>query len=124
MGARSKPTTPVSMGRETPTLDRAHLAHYTMENRELECEIIALFLEQLPTTMAMLKTAARPADWKLAAHTLKGSAAAVGAARINALAIEIEKCVFGKDRKAIQELLTALEQAVTQFRRAASRIYG
>ncbi|MBC8037807.1 MAG: Hpt domain-containing protein [Rhizobiales bacterium] len=123
MSTRSKRITPAAASRRTVTLDRAHLAHYTMENPDLEREIIALFLQQLPATTAMLKAAGNQADWKLAAHTLKGSAAAVGAARINALAVELEKCVFGAAPSVIKDLLAALDRAVTQFRKAAGRIY-
>lgn len=124
MRTRSKRTTPVTASGRTTALDRAHLARYTMENRELEREIIALFLQQLPATTAMLKTAATQADWKLAAHTLKGSAAAVGATRINVLAAELEKWAFDADRDPVENLLAALDRAIAQFRRAVGRIYG
>ncbi len=105
------------------TLDRAHLTRYTMENQELEREIIALFLQQLPTTSAMLKTAESEADWKFAVHTLKGSAAAGGALHINALAAELENYGFRENREAIQRLLMALDRAFVQFRRAVGRIH-
>ena len=120
MSARNKRTTPGTSGRRAVTFNRAHLIHYTMENRELEREIITLFLQQLPATIHMLKTAAGPEDWKLASHTLKGSAAAVGASRINALAVELEACGASE----VSGLLTALDRAVTQFRKAAGRIYA
>ncbi len=124
MSTRSKRIPSAGAIDRAVTLDRAHLAHYTMENRELEREIVTLFLQQLPSTTAMLKTAGNYADWKLAAHTLKGSAAAVGATRINALAVELEKCDFPPASASSQKLLTALEGAVGQFRRAVGRIYG
>lgn len=124
MRTRSKRTTPVRASGRATVLDRAHLARYTMENRELEREIIALFLQQLPATTAMLKTAATQADWKLAAHTLKGSAAAVGATRINALAAELEKWAFDADHDPVENLLAALDRAIAQFRRAVGRIHG
>jgi HPt (histidine-containing phosphotransfer) domain-containing protein len=104
-------------------LDRVHLTRYTMDNPELEREIIGLFMAQLPATMAMLKTAASPADWKLATHTLKGSAAAVGATRINGLAAKLEKVEFDVDERAGCDLIVALETAIAQFSRAVGRIY-
>jgi HPt (histidine-containing phosphotransfer) domain-containing protein len=103
-------------------LDRAHLARYTMENRELEREIITLFMQQLPATTALLRTATSQSDWKHAVHTLKGSAAAVGAIRINALALELETHTFDTDRKAVKNLLAALDRAMVQFRRATRHI--
>ena len=124
MRRRNKRIAPVTATGRGAIFDRAHLTHYTMENYELEQEIVALFLQQLPQTIIMLKTAKSPDDWKLAAHTLKGSAAAVGAARINALAIEIEQCWFGGEPKTSKKLLLALDRAVAQFQKAAARIYG
>jgi len=124
MRTRNKRIVPVAATGRAAIFDRAHLTHYTMENYELEQEIVALFLQQLPKTIVMLKTAKSHDDWKLAAHTLKGSAAAVGANRINALAIEIERFSFGWEPKTSKKLLLALDQAVAQFQKAADRIYG
>lgn len=124
MRRSNKRKTPAAAAERTVTFDRAHLAHYTMKNRELEREIMALFLQQLPETITMLKTAASREDWKLAAHTLKGSAAAVGARRINGLAAEIERCSFGVNSRNTEKLLTELDQAADQFRKATRRIYG
>lgn len=123
MSTRSKPKKPVTVSRRTVTLDRAHLSRYTMDNHGLEREIIALFLQQLPVTMTKLENAANHADWTLAVHTLKGSAAAVGATRLNALAVELEKHIFNVDIEIIENLLMALNRAIAQFERAARRIY-
>ena len=54
----------------------------------LEQEILALFIEQAPVTIDALKHAHTKRDWSIAAHTLKGSARAVGAWRA------------GRDRRA------------------------
>ena len=122
MSGRVRAKTPVAATRKA-ILDRAHLAHYTMNSPELEREIIALFLQQLPATIALLKTASSHADWKLATHTLKGSAAAVGAALINELAVELEKYQYDVNVNIISDLLLALDKAVAQFHRAVARIY-
>ena len=124
MRTRNKRKTPAAATAQTVTFDRAHLTHYTMQNRDLEQEIVALFLQQLPDTLHMLKAAKKPAEWKLAAHTLKGSAAAVGAARLNALAVKIEQRPFGKAPKASEKLLIELDNAVEDFRKVTRRIYG
>ena len=124
MGTRIKRKTPAGTTARAVTFDRVHLKHYTMENHDLEQEIVALFLQQLPGTISLLKSARRPVDWKLAAHTLKGSAAAVGAARLNALAVAIEQSAFGKDPKTGKNLLIELDRAVEDFRKATRRIYG
>ena len=67
-------------GREaTQPVDLAHLRRFTMGDRALEAEILALFANQLPVTIGALKNAPSAKEWGIAAHTLKGSARAVGA---------------------------------------------
>lgn len=64
---------------ETPPIDRAHLALYTMGDSVLEREILKLFADQLPEMLEQLRGAVTVGDWRVATHTLKGSARAVGA---------------------------------------------
>ncbi|MBI2718320.1 MAG: Hpt domain-containing protein [Rhizobiales bacterium] len=105
-------------------LDRDHLAHYTLDNPDLEREIIGLFLGQLPATIAMLKDAASASDWKLAAHTLKGSAVAVGAAEINELAIALERRIFNPGDAETGRLIALVEAAEQRFREVVAPILG
>jgi HPt (histidine-containing phosphotransfer) domain-containing protein len=107
---------------QTPVLDRAHLARYTMDNPDLEREIIGLFLRQLPESLAMLRGAGSQADWKLAAHTIKGSAAAVGAGEINRLAALLEQRIFNPRDLATQEMIGELERAIALFDRSVRAI--
>ena len=95
-----------------------------MENPELEKEIIGLFLAQLPATMAMLRSAESAEAWKLATHTIKGSAAAVGARRINQLASQLETEIFDLDVSVKLHLFAELDRAVDDFRAMADRIYS
>ena len=60
-------------------LDRDHLARYTLGNATLEQEVLGLFIDQVPETVAMLRNSCDRATWMRAAHTIKGSAKAVGA---------------------------------------------
>ena len=106
-GKRRQATSPEA---GATVFDRAHLVRYTMESPELEREIIALFLAQLPSTMAMLREAGSAPAWKLATHTLKGSAAAVGAKRINQLASDLELRQFDLNVKIKHELIVQLEK--------------
>jgi HPt (histidine-containing phosphotransfer) domain-containing protein len=103
--------------------DRVHLARYTMDSVDLEREIIQLFLAQLPETLAMIGAAVEAAEWKLATHSLKGSAAAVGAHRINQLAEALEQ--FGARATPERDaLLRDLGHAVNEFRNLVARIYS
>lgn len=77
-------------------LDHAHLARYTLGDKDLEIEILDLFLGEAPRTLGQLKElAARvPTDvkgWVAGCHTLKGSARAVGAVAVAAAAERAEK---------------------------------
>ena len=85
------PHTPNNWGgsSELP-VDLNHLRRYTLGDKALEQEVLRLFLAQLPETIASLRSAATERDWKMAAHTLKGSSRAVGAWRIASLAQEAE----------------------------------
>ena len=67
-------------------VDRAYLARFTLGNMALEREILELFAGQLPAYVEQLRTAAGDKEWKLAAHTIKGSALVVGARRLAELA--------------------------------------
>ena len=103
--------------------DRVHLARYTMDSIDLEREIIQLFLAQLPETLAMIGAAVEAAEWKLATHSLKGSAAAVGAHRINRLAEALER--FGVEAEPQKDaMIRDLDQAVGEFRDLVARIYS
>lgn len=77
-------------------LDLVHLGRYTMGDRALEAEILALFIGEVPRTLASMYNADDLQSWKSAAHTLKGSGRAVGAWRIAQLAEDAER--LGRDQ--------------------------
>lgn len=68
--------------RSLSPIDCDHLSRYTLGDRELEQEILQLFADQAQITLAKLRTAACAKSWYDAAHTLKGSARAVGATEV------------------------------------------
>ncbi|MFA6139161.1 MAG: Hpt domain-containing protein [Hyphomicrobium sp.] len=72
-------------------VDLAHLSRYTLGDRGLELEILGLFVDQLPITIAALREAETEKDWGMAAHTLKGSARAVGAWPLATIAEDAER---------------------------------
>ena len=110
---------------ETPKVvfDRAHLSHYTMQSVDLEREIINLFLQQLPSTVEMIASAGTEDDWKLYTHTLKGSAAAVGAWKLQEIAIELESLGNAGDAMVRDLRLKSLQAAVVEFREMVRQIY-
>jgi HPt (histidine-containing phosphotransfer) domain-containing protein len=62
-------------------VDLVHLSRYTLGDREIECEVLGLFANQAAIYLDRLAQAADDAEWREAAHSLKGSAKAVGAWR-------------------------------------------
>lgn len=92
-------------------VDRAHLARYTLGSPTLEREILGLFLAQLPLSIEQLRFAATDREWQIAAHTIKGSARAVGAWRIAELAREAEQTSGVTDEIVRERVLGALENA-------------
>jgi HPt (histidine-containing phosphotransfer) domain-containing protein len=63
---------------DTP-IDWTHLSRFTLNDRALEQEVLGLFAMEAPHYLARMQTATSRQDWIEAAHTLKGSARAVGA---------------------------------------------
>jgi hypothetical protein len=86
----------------------------TLEDTALQVEILGLFDEQLKAMQDKLVVGRLdPADCKFVGHTLRGSAAAVGALEIEALALSFEK---SSDNGA--DFLNAFSAAIDRFRLA------
>jgi HPt (histidine-containing phosphotransfer) domain-containing protein len=67
-------------------IDRAYLARFTLGNASLAREVLELFAAQAPLYLEALQRASTDREWRQAAHTLKGAAAAVGARQLQRLA--------------------------------------
>lgn len=91
-------------------VDVEHLRRYTFGDLALEKEILSLFVMQLPETIASLRAATSPKDWKVAAHTLKGSCRAVGAFRLGDIAQDAERLDFDAGSEACAESIVRIEQ--------------
>ena len=89
-------------------LDLVHLARQTGGDRTLENEILQLFRQQICLCANQLKlTTGR--ERKLIAHTIKGSARAVGAFGLSRIATQIEDAPFEP------KLIAALEVEVARI---------
>ncbi len=104
--------------------DRAHLAQYTMDSPELEREIVGLFIAQLPTILERLLNVSSRADWRIATHTLKGSALAIGACKIGDLAKKLEPIDGLEQSEKRKKLISGLVRAVNEFDEMARQLYG
>jgi HPt (histidine-containing phosphotransfer) domain-containing protein len=105
-------------------VDIEHLRRYTFGDQALEKEILSLFLGQLPDTLAALPKAASQRDWKVAAHTLKGSCRAVGAFRLGDIAQDAERLVFSSGPEARAAAIAQLEEAAAEARDFIQAVYG
>jgi HPt (histidine-containing phosphotransfer) domain-containing protein len=112
-----------SAGGFDPPLDLVHLARQCLGDHELEAELLGLFRLQARTLTAQLSGSA-PLSWESSAkiaHTLRGSALAVGARRVASAAWRIEELAStaggAAEARAIAVLLSAVAEALAEIDR-------
>jgi HPt (histidine-containing phosphotransfer) domain-containing protein len=94
-------------------LDFDHLERMTLGEKALEREVLEMFVAQSARLLDALAT--RPAETSTLAHTLKGSARAIGAFKVAGCAATLETAGQGDDaalaalRDAVAEARTAIE---------------
>ena len=99
-------------------IDLMHLRRMTLGDAALEREVLTMFAAQASRLAAAL--AAMPADAPALAHTLKGSARAIGAFAVADAAAELETLIRTRGDPA--EALFELDEAVAQARMAIDAI--
>jgi HPt (histidine-containing phosphotransfer) domain-containing protein len=114
MNATAKART--GAGEADAPVDLAHLRRFTLGDVRLELEVLTLFIDQAPATIAAMRQAGTSREWMTAAHTLKGSARAVGAWRLAKLAEEAERLGGPTDDNARDEVLRHLDEAAAEAR--------
>ncbi len=98
-------------------IDLAHLARQTMGDRELEQEVLKLFVEQALTVRdRILKVSVK--DRMVLVHSLKGSARSIGASAIANWADAMEK---NPEDRNIMKRLTKCVDELRDFIAAISR---
>lgn len=105
-------------------IDLKHLRRYTLGDASLEREILDLFLNQLPNTIAALAGAVNQKEWKIAAHTLKGSGRAVGAWRLARIAEQAEHSEGVSNSDHAAQTVRLLEEAADEARTFIKATYG
>lgn len=99
-------------------IDFAHLKRMTLGDAGLEQEVLAMFAAQSASLVGTLAT--MPADAPALAHTLKGSARAIGAFAVADAAARLEAVIAGGTDPADQ--LTELADAVALARTAIEAV--
>ena len=103
-------------GSPSTPVDLVHLRRFTMGDKALEQEILGLFIDQLPITIGALRGAQTPKEWGMAAHTLKGSARAVGAWHLATIAESAERLAPLPGKAERGQLVQQLEEATGAVR--------
>jgi HPt (histidine-containing phosphotransfer) domain-containing protein len=99
-------------------IDFEHLSRMTLGDAGLEQEVLAMFVAQSTTLVGTL--AAMPADASALAHTLKGSARAIGAFSVADAAARLEAAIArGFDTSAA---LAELGETVAEARAAIEAV--
>jgi HPt (histidine-containing phosphotransfer) domain-containing protein len=107
---------------DTAVFDFAAFNHTTFGEKNLQQEILQLFLTQLDDTARALATPVDESQWRYLAHTLKGAAAAVGATAIKNIASSWEAHSPPQDPAGLKALNASLASAVEAFRAQANKL--
>jgi len=99
-------------------IDMDHLQRMTLGDARLEREVLTMFSAQAASLIGSL--AALPADAGALAHTLKGSARAIGAFGVADAAGHLEAAVLSGQNPS--EALSDLKEAIVQARMAIDAI--
>ena len=109
----------------TPAIDLVRLARQCLGDQDLERELLVLFERQAARAIGRL-AGAPSGDFKLRAdlaHTLKGSALAVGAQRVAEAAARVETlCSEQAGDATLAAALASLAAAVSEAREAIARL--
>ena len=108
---------PGSPATDLAPLDLDHLERMTFGEKALEREVLEMFVAQSARLLDAL--AAKPAETAALAHTLKGSARAIGAFKVAGCAAALETAGQGGDAA-----LAALRDAVAEARSAIEARLG
>ncbi len=103
---------------EDSAIDVQHLGRMTLGEAALETEVLALFAAQSRDLASRLATI--PADAAALAHTLKGSARAIGAFRVADAALGFEAAM--KNDGDVMRAVAVLQHAVDEARDAIDRM--
>lgn len=98
-----------------PPIDLDYLRRYTFGDETLEREVLELFSAHAPALLAEIRSARNEVSRRNAAHSLKGSALAIGAWDVARRAEQLEACVARHGEA--DGILEQLEIAVGKARR-------
>lgn len=104
-------------------IDDVHLSRMTLGDRDLEREVLALFVRQAALMLRRM-IGTEPALAAAAAHTLKGSARGIGAWRVAQAAERLERAAASGGVSAVNAAIVELQSASDEARAAIGARLG
>jgi HPt (histidine-containing phosphotransfer) domain-containing protein len=98
-----------------PLLDVKGVLERLEGDRELFEELVQLFADECPKSMAEIRAALDMADFVLLqrlAHTLKGSSASMGAMSVHHMALDLEMSARARDLPKSRDLVEDLQNEI------------
>lgn len=89
-------------------VDLVHLARHTLGNRDLEREVLQIFVRQSAIYLDRIQGAKSGSEQQMAAHTIKGSARGIGAWEVAECADALENAA--STPAALSQLAEAVEK--------------
>ncbi len=113
MAKSATATDKLKLAWDASAIDRKHLTRMTFGDRDLERDLLQLFARQAGLLVERMR-ASEPSATACLAHTLKGSAAGVGAANVAAAAEAVERAAaagVADCGPAVDRLAVTIERA-------------
>jgi HPt (histidine-containing phosphotransfer) domain-containing protein len=122
----SKGTTPMASGAaQPPVWDREGLLSRLMGDTDLAKKVMQIFLEQTPGQILDIKNALETDDLQcveLLSHSIKGACANIGAARLQAVALQMETQAHSGDAAHLTSQVDTLQDEFDQLEMAIRKI--
>ncbi len=108
----TRPQREASAAPDPQVLDLAHLQRYSMGDRALEADLLALFRTQVQMQANAIAASDDASSWKLSTHTLKGVARTLGAWQIARTAEDLESVGHDGEPGRKMQLLGLLKEQI------------
>jgi CheY-like chemotaxis protein/HPt (histidine-containing phosphotransfer) domain-containing protein len=109
---------------ESAVWDKGEMMSRMMEDEELVKKVLEMFLEDMPVQIQAIKESMKTGDIRgleFQTHRIKGSAANVNAAALQAVALAMEKKAKAGDMDAAGAMLADLEKELVRFKNVADK---
>lgn len=101
-----------------PILDEQHLKRQTMDNPELETEILALFVTEAERLLRQIEESEDVRTRFERIHAIRGLARNIGAQKLAMIALNAEKA----DALDLKEIRAAVDEVITHIKTAEGRV--